>query len=170
MGRTELLKEILGYSSTTDMLYENQQNIEPFCLRLLYVKCESCFILYLGLHIYKLKNDVVDQLLRCVQLFAATWTAACQASFSFTHTQKSLSCVRLFVTPCCSPLGSSVHGIFQAWILGWVAVSFSILFLHRPPNLLKLMSIDSVMPSNHLILCRLLLIPAYNLTQHQILF
>ena len=99
MGRTELLKEILGYSSTTDMLYENQQNIEPFCLRLLYVKCESCFILYLGLHIYKLKNDVVVQSLRCVQLFAATWTEACQASFSFTHTQKSLSCVRLFVTP-----------------------------------------------------------------------
>ena len=25
----------------------------------------------------------------------------------------------------CSPPGSSVHGIFQAWILEWVAVSFS---------------------------------------------
>ena len=89
MGRTELLKEmVLGCSSTTDMLYGNQQNIEPFCLRLLYVKCESGFILYLGLHIYKLKNDVVVvQSLRCVQLFAATWTAACQASFSFTVSQ-----------------------------------------------------------------------------------
>ena len=25
----------------------------------------------------------------------------------------------------CSPPGSSVHGIFQAWILDWVAISFS---------------------------------------------
>ena len=40
---------------------------------------------------------------------------------------KSLSCVRLFVTPRtdCSPPGSSVHGIFQARILEWVAISFS---------------------------------------------
>ena len=44
------------------------------------------------------------------------------------------------------------------------------LFLHCLPNLLKLMSTESVMPSSHLILCHLLLIPAYNLTQHQGLF
>ena len=38
-----------------------------------------------------------------------------------------LSCVRLFVTPwtVCSPPGSSVHGIFQARILEWGAISFS---------------------------------------------
>ena len=36
-----------------------------------------------------------------------------------------LNCVQLFVTPMdCSPLGSSVHGVFQARILGWVATSF----------------------------------------------
>ena len=50
-----------------------------------------------------------------VQLFATPWTAACQASLSFTLSQ----------------------------------------------NLLKLMSIASVIPSNHLILCRpLLLLPS----------
>ena len=39
---------------------------------------------------------------------------------------KSLSCVWLFVTPMdCSPLDSSVHGIFQARVLEWVAISFS---------------------------------------------
>ena len=38
---------------------------------------------------------------------------------------KSLSYVRLFVIPWTSPPGSSVHGIFQAWILEWVAISFS---------------------------------------------
>ena len=39
---------------------------------------------------------------------------------------KSLSRVRLFATLWyCSPPGSSVHGIFQARVLEWVAVSFS---------------------------------------------
>ena len=39
---------------------------------------------------------------------------------------QSLSCVWLFVIPMdCSLPGSSVHGIFQARILEWVAVSFS---------------------------------------------
>ena len=50
---------------------------------------------------------VVVYLLSHVQLFAAPWTATCQASLSFTISQ----------------------------------------------NLLKLMSIDSMMPSNHLFLC-----------------
>ena len=55
------------------------------------------------------------QLLSHVQLLAASWTAACQASLSFT--------------------------------ISW--------------SLLKLMSIEPVMPSNHLILCHpLLLLPS----------
>ena len=66
----------------------------------------------------KLKHTtsvVVVQLLSCVQLLATPWTAACQASLSFT--------------------------------ISW--------------NLLKLMSIELVMPSNHLILCHpLLLLPS----------
>ena len=62
-----------------------------------------------------IQRDVVVQLLSCVQLFATSWTAACQTSLSFT--------------------------IFQ--------------------SLLKLMSVESVMPSNYLILCRpLLLLPS----------
>ena len=39
---------------------------------------------------------------------------------------KSLSCVWLFCDPVdCSPPGSSIHGILQARILEWVAISFS---------------------------------------------
>ena len=57
---------------------------------------------------------IVVQSLSHLQLFAATWTAACQASLS-------------------------------------IAISWS---------LLKLMSIESVMPSNHLILCHPLLLPS----------
>ena len=53
-----------------------------------------------------------------------------------------LSCVRLFVTPC------TVAG--QAF-----------LSITNSPSLLRLISIESVMPSNHLILCRsLLLLPS----------
>ena len=60
-------------------------------------------------------QDVVVQLLSCVQLFMTPWTAACQASLSMTNSQ----------------------------------------------NLLKLMSIESVTPSNHLNLCHpLLLLPS----------
>ena len=58
----------------------------------------------------------------------------------------------------CSPPGSSVHGIFQARVLEWVAIAFSI----RPPafsqSLLKFMLIQSMMPSNHLILCHFFLL------------
>ena len=58
---------------------------------------------------------VVAQLLSHVQLFATSWTAACQASLSFLTSQ----------------------------------------------SLLKLMSAESVMPSNHIILCcPLLLLPS----------
>ena len=64
----------------------------------------------MNLHLF-----VVVQLLSHVQLFRTPWTAACQASLSFT--------------------------------ISW--------------SLLKLMSIESVMPSNHLVLCRpLLLLPS----------
>ena len=57
----------------------------------------------------------IVQLLSCIQLFVTRWTAACQASLSFTISQ----------------------------------------------SLLKLRSFESVIPSNHLILCRpLLLLPS----------
>ena len=55
---------------------------------------------------------------------------------------QSLSCVRLFATPCTAARQASLS-ITNSW------------------SLLKLMSIESVMPSNHLILCRpLLLLPS----------
>ena len=51
-----------------------------------------------------------------------------------------LSRVRLFVTP-------------------WTAARQASLYITNPQSLLRLMSIESVMPSNHLILCRPLLLP-----------
>ena len=52
---------------------------------------------------------------------------------------KLLSCVRLSVTP-----GTAAHGASLSFTISW--------------GLLKPMSIESVMPSNHLILCRFLLL------------
>ena len=51
---------------------------------------------------------------------------------------KSLSHVQLFVTPWTSPPGSSVHGIFQAGILEWIAICHFLLqgiFLTQESNL-----------------------------------
>ena len=62
---------------------------------------------------------------------------------SETHTLssvQSLSCVRLFVTP-------------------WTAARQASLSITNAQSLLKLMSIKLVIPSNHLILCHLLLLP-----------
>ena len=53
---------------------------------------------------------------------------------------QSLSRVRLFATP-------------------WIAARQASLFITNSRTLLKLMSIESVMPSSHLILCRPLLLP-----------
>ena len=54
---------------------------------------------------------------------------------------QSFSCVRLFVTP-------------------WTAACQASLSITNSQSLLKLMSIESVMSSNHLMLCPLLLLPS----------
>ena len=72
-----------------------------------------------------------------------------EASVQFSSVQ-SLSRVRLFATP-------------------WTAARQASLSITNSWSLLKLMSIESVMPSNHLILCHPLLLLS-NLSQHQGLF
>ena len=74
-----------------------------------------------------------------------------EAPSAFVAVIQLLSRVRRFVTP---------------WTTACqVSLSFTISW-----SLLKLMSIDSVMPFNHLILCNLLLLPSIQKTQHQGLF
>ena len=68
----------------------------------------------------------------------ATSEVNCCTQFSSVQ---SLSCVQLFATP-------------------WIAAHWASLSITNSQSLLKLMSIESVMPSSHLILCRpLLLLP-----------
>ena len=61
-------------------------------------------------------------------------------STSLFHSVQSVSRVRLFATP-------------------WTATQQASLSITNSRSLIKLMSIESVMPSNHLTLCRLLLFP-----------
>ena len=60
-------------------------------------------------------------------------------SLFFINSAQSLSRVQLFVTP-------------------WIAARQASLSITNPQSLCKLMSMESVMPSNHLILCRPLLL------------
>ena len=56
----------------------------------------------------------------------------------------------------------SVHLFIHVWffVTPWTAVRQASLFITNSWSLLKLISIESVMPSNHLILCRPLLLPS----------
>ena len=59
----------------------------------------------------------------------------------------------------------------QLFVTPWTAACQASLSITNSQSLLKLMSMESVMPSNHLILCRpLLFLPSFNLFQHQGLF
>ena len=58
----------------------------------------------------------------------------------FSQSVQSFGCVQLFVTP-------------------WTAARQASQSITNSQSLLKLMFIESVMPSNHLILCRPLLLP-----------
>ena len=68
-----------------------------------------------------MKNDRLVKSCVCVCLYAC----ACM------HTQ---SCPTLWEPMHCSPPGSSVHGIFQARILEWVAISYRGIFLDQGLN------------------------------------
>ena len=75
---------------------------------------------------------------RLICIYTCTWALLniCVYQFSSVH---SLSCVRLFATP-------------------WIRAHQASLSITNSWSLLKLMSIESVMPSSHLIFCRTLLL------------
>ena len=78
----------------------------------------------------------------CPQQNTNSFTSVSEITVTFEDSVQLLSCVQLFVTP-------------------WTAARQASLSITNSWSLLKLMSIESVMPSNHLILCRpLLLLPS----------
>ena len=111
---------------------------------------------------------------------ATPWTAACQASLSFTISQSLLKLMSMsqwchqtisFLSQCfvrsASRLFNSLTLVVQSlsyvWLLltPWTAAGQASLSITNSRNLFKLMSIELVMPSNHLNLCHpLLLLPS----------
>ena len=73
-----------------------------------------------------------------------------------SHSSNTL-CSRL----CCVYLPGSVQLLSRVWLFvtPWTAARQASLSIIKAQSLLKLMSIKSVMPSNHLTLCRSLLLP-----------
>ena len=129
------------------------------------------------------------QLLSCVRLFATPWTAAHQASLSIINSGSLLKLMSIkSVMPSnhlilCHPLLfppsifpsirlfssepvlhiSSVQSLshVQLFATPWTAACQASLSIINSRSLLKLMTIELVMPSNHLILCHpLLLMPS----------
>ena len=78
----------------------------------------------------------------------------------------------IFLYNLCIIFHSSVQSLSGVWLFAtpWTAPCQASLSITNSQSLLKLMSIESVMPSNHLILCRPLFLPHFNLSQHQGLF
>ena len=96
--------------------------------------CKQCCYVYLflfifllfstyrsNIHLNQFKHDITEIHLKGKSLFLYTWKRR-------ERKKKSLV-VQSFLTVCdpmgCSLPGSSVHGIFQARVLEWVAISFS---------------------------------------------
>ena len=85
------------------------------------------------------------------------------------HTIKMLQCCDkkskngLRIGDCLRKLRfSSVQSFSRVWLFAtpWITVCQASLSITNSPSLLKLMSIESVIPSNHLLCCPLLLLPS----------
>ena len=82
----------------------------------------------------------------------------------------------LFITGMLFSSVSSVQSLSRVWLFAtpWIGARQASLSITNSRSSLRLMSIESVMPSSHLILCHPLLlpasIPAPNPSQHQSLF
>ena len=73
---------------------------------------------------------------------------------------RSLGSYSLFFDKCFSSVQfSSVAHRVQLFVTPWTAALQASLSITNSPSLPKLMSIESVIPSNHLILCHPLLLP-----------
>ena len=105
-----------------------------FCWRFSINQTSANILYSLSFNLFNISKVLKDLGILSIQLWLVS-----DYSVQFSSVQ-SLSCVWLFATP-------------------WTAARRASLSITNPRSLLKLMSIESVMPSNHLILCRPLLLP-----------
>ena len=109
----------------------------------------------------------------CVWLSATLWTVACQVPLSMGFSRQEYWRGLLFPSPGDLPASGietspPVTSIAQGQLLScirlfatpWTAASQASISIFNSQSLLKFMSIESVMPSNYLILCHPLLLPS----------
>ena len=133
--------------STTNMSLKHDETITLFSfpsvqLAAPYVPCKELFTVHFWFRIHgRALQSIREKAMNCDRVLGLLFQGLCWAYY-FKEKKKrrkvavvqSLSCDRLFVTP---------------WTAaGQVSLTFTISW-----NLLKLMSIELMMPSNHLILC-----------------
>ena len=111
-------------------------SIQPFCFAESFLQCAKIFIIVwhnptcLFLLLFPLPGETYPKNIMLIKINIKEHQLS----------QFIVSCVQLFVTP-------------------WIAAHQASLYITNSQSWLKLMSIEAVMPSNHLILCRPLLLP-----------
>ena len=100
------------------------------------------------------QGEVFNVLLGGIIFAANSWV------FLFNH-KWMVNCIKWYFCICCDEF-SSVLSLSHVLLFAtpWTAACHASLSITYSPSLLKLMSIESVMPSNHLILCHPLLLPS----------
>ena len=73
---------------------------------------------------YNLYHSTIQWLKSQLHCFK-NWISSLRVKASVQFSSVTQSCLTLFSLMECSPPGSFVHGIFQARILGWIAIPFS---------------------------------------------
>ena len=96
--------------------------------------CSNTFLLFIlkwktfhERHCFREWSDMVNSLIGCMPASPCTYLKLSQNCYSAmcTCVQSLQSCLTLWDPMDCNPAGSSIHGIFQARILEWVAISSS---------------------------------------------
>ena len=112
--------------------------------------------------------------LLCPPLSRCTYTTNLKILYHFSGFDDVWNCLafKTFNLLSLLPFLSSVQLLshVRLFVISWTAACQACLSIISSQNLLRLMSIKSVMPSNHFILYRPLLSAAVNLSQHQGLF
>ena len=99
-------------------------------------------------------------MLSCVWLFVTLWTVFCQAPLSQARVLGWVAIFFSIILPSLVAAVDQLLHLVQLFVTLWTEACWASLSLPISWSLFKLMSVELVMPSNHLILCLPLLLPS----------
>ena len=132
-----------------------------FCLPLSQARCSGWEAWFRGSHVRFLSSPMTWLQVECLLEVCMTLVNHLAFLFSFSHL--IYSCAGAIVLKCFGLQFSTVQSLSRVWFFAtpWTAARQASLSVTNSWSLPKPMSIESMMPSNHLILCRpLLLLPS----------